>query len=526
MVPFSLPFSLSLSLLWLFLLPPPAGVPIFFFSLPFLLPGPLSLLFPRPRMALPHLRASLDSPRKHTFSAFPANFMANFRHRHVRREYHIVVLGAGGVGKSCLTGKSLAGFIQSLFWCLLFALTARPAQFVQNIWIESYDPTIEDSYRKVLAVDVSVSLFSYSPTSEYPLIFFPYIGTAMSSRNLGRNNSVSLITSNLPDSIPGHPQTNKLNYSRHEQLATHKAHPFSRELYMKQGEGFLLVFSITSMSSLNELQELREQIIRIKDDEKVPIVIVGNKSDLEEDRAVSRSRAFALSQQWGNAPYYETSARRRANVDEAFIDLCRQIIRKDIRSNKDRDRDYGGSRKKEASGAADKRRNRRRTKMKTDCDSSVRPLFCLVRLNYTPSASLVCSLVCCLIFSFGYLIYLLFSFFLFFTSLKIYLLPPSSSFNLILILLPYYTPLHTAPSFRDIHITVSINKPPPTPSEKFPFCYISFPSASLDIIPTFAPPSLPPSLHPRLFSPLSRWKNEKERREQEQRERPSFFITI
>ncbi|EFE32214.1 uncharacterized protein ARB_00736 [Trichophyton benhamiae CBS 112371] len=135
---------------------------------------------------------------------------------------------------------------------------------------------------------------------------------------------------------------------------------------MKQGEGFLLVFSITSMSSLNELQELREQIIRIKDDEKVPIVIVGNKSDLEEDRAVSRSRAFALSQQWGNAPYYETSARRRANVDEAFIDLCRQIIRKDIRSNKDRDRDYGGSRKKEASGAADKRRNRRRTKMKTD----------------------------------------------------------------------------------------------------------------------------------------------------------------
>jgi len=47
-----------------------------------------------------------------------------------QREYHIVVLGSGGVGKSCLT-----------------------AQFVQNVWIESYDPTIEDSYRKVLDVD-------------------------------------------------------------------------------------------------------------------------------------------------------------------------------------------------------------------------------------------------------------------------------------------------------------------------------------------------------------------------------------
>ena len=84
-----------------------------------------------------------------------------------------------------------------------------------------------------------------------------------------------------------------------------------RELYMKTGQGFLLVFSITSLSSLTELAELREQIIRIKDDENVPIVIVGNKSDLEEDRVVPRARAFAVSQSWGNAPYYETSARRR-----------------------------------------------------------------------------------------------------------------------------------------------------------------------------------------------------------------------
>lgn len=32
------------------------------------------------------------------------------------------------------------------------------AQFVQNVWIESYDPTIEDSYRKQIEVDVSVNL--------------------------------------------------------------------------------------------------------------------------------------------------------------------------------------------------------------------------------------------------------------------------------------------------------------------------------------------------------------------------------
>lgn len=139
-------------------------------------------------------------------------------------------------------------------------------------------------------------------------------------------------------------------------METNKEH---RELYMKQGQGFLLVFSITSMSSLNELSEIREQIIRIKDDENVPIVIVGNKSDLEEDRAVSRSRAFAVSQTWGNAPYYETSARRRANVNEVFVDLCRQIIRKDIQAAQLRQLELQ-SRKWEAPSRLDRKREQRR----------------------------------------------------------------------------------------------------------------------------------------------------------------------
>ncbi|KAB8265175.1 ras family-domain-containing protein [Aspergillus pseudonomiae] len=205
-----------------------------------------------------------------------------------QREYHIVVLGAGGVGKSCLT-----------------------AQFVQNVWIESYDPTIEDSYRKQIEVDGRQCILEILDTA----------GT--------------------------------------EQFTA------MRELYMKQGQGFLLVFSITSMSSLNELSELREQIIRIKDDEKVPIVIVGNKSDLEEDRAVPRARAFALSQSWGNAPYYETSARRRANVNEVFIDLCRQIIRKDLQGNsKGRDEPP----KRENTNRPDRKRERRqKTKRKGPC---------------------------------------------------------------------------------------------------------------------------------------------------------------
>jgi GTPase SAR1 family protein len=126
---------------------------------------------------------------------------------------------------------------------------------------------------------------------------------------------------------------------------------------MKSGQGFLLVFSITSLSSLSELHELRDQIVRIKDDPGVPLVIVGNKSDLEEDRAVSRARAFSVSQTWGNAPYYETSARRRANVDEAFVDLCRQIIRKDVATAQVREMETGNRRR---AGDEPRRRHRRR----------------------------------------------------------------------------------------------------------------------------------------------------------------------
>lgn len=45
----------------------------------------------------------------------------------------------------------------------LYHLTA---QFVQNVWIESYDPTIEDSYRKQIEVDVSSGHFWFANTSE------------------------------------------------------------------------------------------------------------------------------------------------------------------------------------------------------------------------------------------------------------------------------------------------------------------------------------------------------------------------
>ncbi|TPX30866.1 hypothetical protein SmJEL517_g05673 [Synchytrium microbalum] len=166
------------------------------------------------------------------------------------REYKLVVLGSGGVGKSALT-----------------------VQFVQSIFVEKYDPTIEDSYRKQVEVDGQQCMLEILDTA----------GT--------------------------------------EQFTA------MRDLYMKNGQGFILVYSITSQATFNDLVELREQILRVKDTDKVPMVLVGNKCDLEDDRVVTKDQGHGLAGQWGGCTFLETSARKKVNVDEVFFDLVRQINR-------------------------------------------------------------------------------------------------------------------------------------------------------------------------------------------------------
>lgn len=60
-----------------------------------------------------------------------------------------------------------------------------------------------------------------------------------------------------------------------------------REQYMRTGEGFLLVYSITSRQSFEEIMTFQQQILRVKDKDYFPIIVVGNKCDLENERQVS-----------------------------------------------------------------------------------------------------------------------------------------------------------------------------------------------------------------------------------------------
>lgn len=65
-----------------------------------------------------------------------------------------------------------------------------------------------------------------------------------------------------------------------------------REQYMRTGEGFLLVYSITSRQSFEEIMTFQQQILRVKDKDYFPIIVVGNKCDLEKERAVSEEGGF------------------------------------------------------------------------------------------------------------------------------------------------------------------------------------------------------------------------------------------
>jgi GTPase KRas len=65
-----------------------------------------------------------------------------------------------------------------------------------------------------------------------------------------------------------------------------------REQYMRTGEGFLLVYSITSRQSFEEIMTFQQQILRVKDKDYFPIIVVGNKCDLEGERQVSKQGTY------------------------------------------------------------------------------------------------------------------------------------------------------------------------------------------------------------------------------------------
>ncbi|KAK4074922.1 hypothetical protein Purlil1_12834 [Purpureocillium lilacinum] len=103
-----------------------------------------------------------------------------------------------------------------------------------------------------------------------------------------------------------------------------------REQCMCTGEGFMLVYSVTSRQSFQDIASFRHQILRAKIGDYVPVLLVGNKCDLEAEREVTTLEGQALARSL-NCNFVETSAKTRINVENAFDEIVREVQRYDLK---------------------------------------------------------------------------------------------------------------------------------------------------------------------------------------------------
>jgi len=164
-------------------------------------------------------------------------------------KYKIVVLGAGAVGKSSLT-----------------------VRYVTGDFLDEYDPTIEDYYRKLVEVD----------------------------------------------GVPAYMDI--LDTAGQEEFSS------MQDEFFRQGKGFLLVYSIISRDSFEHTKTLRDKIKRARDDpeQKLALVLCGNKCDLDIQRQVTKQEGKELAKEWG-CPFFETSAKEKINNSTVFAQCVREI---------------------------------------------------------------------------------------------------------------------------------------------------------------------------------------------------------
>lgn len=162
------------------------------------------------------------------------------------KQYKVVMLGSGAVGKSAIT-----------------------VQMVSGHFLSSYDPTIEDSYRTTININNKDIILNIIDTA-------------------GQEEFYAL-----------------------------------RDQYMRSGDGYIIVFSITSVTSFLEVNAIKNQLNMVLDVDNntlIPIILVGNKCDLEEYRQVHSLDAQRLAEEW-KVKYFETSAKNKTNINRIFEEL-------------------------------------------------------------------------------------------------------------------------------------------------------------------------------------------------------------
>ena len=96
---------------------------------------------------------------------------------------------------------------------------------------------------------------------------------------------------------------------------------------IKTVDGLVLVYSIASRQSFNNLESWLKQLNEVTDLSKKPVILIGNKSDLVNKREVTYEEGEKFAKEHGYN-FYETSAMTGQNVNEAFNDIFEQLYNK------------------------------------------------------------------------------------------------------------------------------------------------------------------------------------------------------
>ena len=102
--------------------------------------------------------------------------------------------------------------------------------------------------------------------------------------------------------------------------------PVVQERYIKDSDGFLVIYSVMDRQSLREAMNLRRTIGRIKQNDTFPMMLVGNHIGRLEEPEVSFNEGQNLAIALGFS-FLEASSKERFNVGQAFFDLIRAIRR-------------------------------------------------------------------------------------------------------------------------------------------------------------------------------------------------------
>ncbi|XP_055738320.1 GTP-binding protein Rheb-like [Salvelinus fontinalis] len=152
----------------------------------------------------------------------------------------IAILGYRSVGKSSLT-----------------------IQFVEGQFVDSYDPTIENTFTKMITIN-------------------------------GQEYHLQLVDTAGQDEYSIFPQTYSIDIN-----------------------GYILVYSVTSNKSFEVVQVIHEKLLDMVGKAQVPIILVGNKNDLHMERVISYEEGKALADSW-NAAFMESSAKENQTAVEVF----------------------------------------------------------------------------------------------------------------------------------------------------------------------------------------------------------------